>query len=250
MDQNKLKIISITAVISVVLTILLGALAISHRGMQRMTHDISPLVGRVENRITKGVVPESERVDTPKTEADILMEAVGKNRAFSVTIYTGKIVDATERGLDDKFVARGVVYDKEGWILTDGSVIKDDGEYSIVIPGKKDAFIVKEIKRDGVLVSLKIENDFSMAPTFVNNFNKEDQLVATISGGLIEEVHSGVVVLSRDDLLEDVIETTIIAGIVPGAPLVSSKGDVIGIALGEKVGENGAQLFQTIREVE
>lgn len=246
MNKQKTSTIFVTAVISVISTVAIGAVIISVMGFEEVEENVSPLVAATKNRVTKGVVPETKRVEAPKSKEALLMEAVEKNRGNVVSIYAGSFADATKNNLENQFVARGIVFDEAGWIVTDASVIDDDMVYTVIVPGVKEGFLVKETQESGDLLLLKIEKEFSVIPTFDVGSKKNNELVVAISGEAEVEVHSGVTIPNQDSAEKNVVSTTIISGIAPGSPLVSNEGDVIGISLAGREGDNGGQVFHVV----
>ena len=241
--KEKIGVIVITVVCTVAITIGIGMIVISHVGVQKTTEEVSPLINAAKDRVTKGIVPEIKRTEAPKSDADRLMEAIAQNQGNSVMILTGEIADTENVDMDSMLIARGIVWNSDGWIVTDGAVIEDDRQYTIVVPGVREGFIVREIKHVKEVALLRIDHAFLHVPTFASVTDAGDELpVGVISGGMVTEMHVGVVV-QEEGVANDVIMSTIIGTMTPGSALVAIDGKVIGIALSEHVSQNGGQIF-------
>ncbi len=225
--MEKIKIIVLSAIISMVLTITVGAIVIYNIGTDKTIEIVSPLVEKTKNRVTDGVVPDNKKNKKPKTDADLIMDAVAKNKAGSAMIY--KKVEKSDilKEEDSNFVARGIIVTTNGLIVTDADAVKSVDKYIIIVPGVKEKFIAEYIKEEDGLAVLKIDIATSMIAHLGKMKVESGQLVVAITGKKQMSIATGIIVSA--DNKNGIISTNMVGEFVPGSMLITKDGTVIGI---------------------
>lgn len=213
--------ILITAVFTFVLTAVVGAVLLSHYGVEKVAEEVSPFVENAQRRVTEGVVPPSEKKE-PATEADLIMEAVASTQGASVLIYRVEEGDAEET-----FVARGLLVSTDGLIVTDLEALSKNATYTVAVPGVKERLVVeKRALYDEALAVLAVSHTTTLLPKFTDTGLENEQLVVAITGDKNQRIATGIVTES----LEESVRTNLVGTITPGSVLVSKEGYAVGVS--------------------
>ena len=212
-------LIIITSIISIVVTIAIGAVVISQYGTQTVANEVSPFVDGARDRLLEGVVPPTERKE-PETEADLIMDGVAKNQGSSVLIY---MTDAAEA----EFLGRGILVTSNGYILTDATIVSASGTYSVAVPGTKDRLLATVVRTEDDITVLKITISTTLVSTFGRNVPIVNDVVVAVSGDAKMRIGTGIVTESTDTTLT----TNIYGTITPGSVLVAKSGYAVGISV-------------------
>ena len=177
-----------------------------------------------------------------KVLSDTFVSIVKNTKAPVVNIHTTKILknNTQNRGFRIKGQGSGVVYNKQGYIVTNKYVIKDAGEIIIRLYDGSEykAEVVGTDERSGIAV-LRIDAENLTPASFGNSDSLElGEMVLAIGNplGLGQTVTSGIIsAKGTSDLqitgFEDFVQTD--ATINPdsyGGPLVNLNGEVVGIS--------------------
>jgi len=174
--------------------------------------------------------------------SDTFVSIVKSTKASIVNIHTTKILkDSTQhRGFRTKGQGSGVVYNNQGFIVTNKHVVKDAGEIIIRLYDGSEykAEVIGTDERSGIVV-LKIDAENLTPARFGNSDSLElGEIVLAIGNpiGLGQTVTSGIISAKGTSNLritgfEDFVQTD--ATINPdsyGGPLVNMDGKVVGIS--------------------
>ena len=174
--------------------------------------------------------------------SDTFVSIVKSTKASIVNIHTTKILkDSTQhRGFRIKGQGSGVVYNNQGFIVTNKHVVKDAGEIIIRLYDGSEykAEVIGTDERSGIVV-LKIDAENLTPARFGNSDSLElGEIVLAIGNpiGLGQTVTSGIISAKGTSNLritgfEDFVQTD--ATINPdsyGGPLVNMDGKVVGIS--------------------
>ena len=177
-----------------------------------------------------------------KVLSDTFVSIVKNTKAPVVNIHTTKILknNTQNRGFRIKGQGSGVVYNKQGYIVTNKHVIKNAGEIIIRLYDGSEykAEVVGTDERSGIAV-LRIDAENLTPASFGNSDSLElGEMVLAIGNplGLGQTVTSGIIsAKGTSDLritgFEDFVQTD--ATINPdsyGGPLVNLNGEVVGIS--------------------
>lgn len=217
-QSNNIATIITTAVISVLATLIVVAILLTTFGVERVANDVSPFVNSATERLTEGIIPPAER-EEPKTDADLILDAVASNRGSSVLIYK---TTATE----ENFVARGLLSTTDGIVLTDDAVIQPGVEYVISVPGTRDPFQASQLSTVDDVAILKIDINTTLVAEFTDFVPTTESLVVALNGDEALQIATGIITGVR----EDALITNIVGAMTPGTPLVAKDGSVIGLS--------------------
>lgn len=219
--RGQTLVIVLTALVTFVVTAVLGAILLSYYGVEKVAKEVSPFVENAQKKVTEGVVPPSERKE-PVTEADLIMEAVASTQGSSVLIYR------TDAGVaEETFVARGLLVSTDGLIVTDMEALSKNATYTVAVPGVKDRLVVLDSAPYGeALTVLSVTYSTTLLPKFSDAVVDTEQLVVAITGDKNQRIATGIVT----ERLEGSVRTNLVGTITPGSVLVSKEGYVVGVS--------------------
>jgi hypothetical protein len=210
----------LTAFMSVIVTLAVVSVLLTYFGTERVAEEVSPFVEQTAERVTEGIVPPTERAE-PKTEADLIMEAVASTQGSSVLIYR-----TTATGTET-FVGRGLLVTPDGMVLTDTAIIRENATHTIAIPGVRDALTVTSARvLDDSLTLLTIPHTTTQVPRFTDAPPATGALVVTVTGENDVRIGTGIVT----ELTSPAIRTNIYGTVSPGSLLVTKEGTVVGLS--------------------
>lgn len=200
------------------------------------------------------ILTESEKMEmaqNEETSSEKIKEMTNEDRIIdiskrvspSVVVVKNKIYvnKGDEKVLADRGIGSGIIYHKDGYIITNQHVVRDASKVTVVLEGKVeyDGEIVGEDEKTDLAV-IKINKEFLKAADFGDSENlKVGESVVAIGSPLGEEfsgtVTSGIISSTERNLkLENrnakLIQTdTAINPGNSGGALVNKNGEVIGI---------------------
>ncbi len=252
---NKSQIVLLTLLVSFVTSIATGIVSVTL--MEQAPPAITQTVNRIVERTVEKVIPQEAQVAaaattvTEKTvvihEVDTIADAVTKTEAIAVRLFAEE-KDAAGYTVET-FLGLGVVASSDGLIFADSvsisdsakiAVVRSDGQRAAgrVVGRDKDAGIVRiqaasttDVQLEGGKTETKPLS--WIAATFMNSSPNLGETVVTLSGKNATRIANGIVTAfarGEGDTIR-VIETSIPdSGFVPGSPLITASGEVLGIA--------------------
>lgn len=219
-SPSQINTIITTVVITTLVLVVAGAVIISRYGVETVSNEVSPFVENTQNRLTEGVVPPSERSE-PKTDADLIMEAVAGSQGSAVLIYR------TDQASSSNLVGRGLLVSTDGMILTDQAAIVPSAQYEVAIPGERNRIPVRSLAPiDEAFTLLRITHNTSLVPRFGENTAAVGDLVVAVTGTESMSIATGIVTAVE----ADAVRTNLVGTIAPGSVLVSKEGQVVGLS--------------------
>ncbi len=254
---TKMQIILLTLLVSFVTSIATGIVTVTL--MDQAPPAITQTIHKVIEKTVENVMPNGQTAIVQKEivvvkEQNLIADAIEKNSKNIVKIYK-----ETEEKSD--FVGFGVVVYKGGIIATDSSIVTEEGIYFANINGKNISIEIFPLDENRGISYFKVvdSEDGIFKPIFKtsnlvdSNSLRLGQSVITISGDESFEVTTGIIsgfaeedievelVVEATEDSEEKIEKEIktivwgvktnipIESIVPGSPLLSLEGEIIGI---------------------
>jgi hypothetical protein len=209
----------VTVIITVLATLAVVAVVLTIFGTERVAQEVSPFVESAKERVVENVVPPSQQ-EEPKTEADIIMEAVAANQGNSVLIYE-------QSATGEEFVARGIMISTDGRIVTDEAVIHASSSYVVAVPGTRGRLAAAQLAVVDGLAVLDIPITTTLVASFTNTTPSGQELVVAITGTEEMSIATGII---TDTATSGVLDTNIYGVTVPGSSLVAKNGRIYGIA--------------------
>lgn len=232
--QEGFSTVIITAVISVLATLVVVALVLVQFGTEKVADEVSPFVETAKTNLAESLLPPTERTE-PKTEADLILEAISRNQGSSVLIYKKAVSE-------DNFVARGLLITTDGVIITDEAALQAGVDYVVAIAGKREVLPANRLFEQDGLAVLKTDITTTQVARFSNDLLTTESLVAAINGTDKAQIATGII---NAPVSADRVTTNIVGTMVPGAPVVSKAGFVIGIATAESY-ESAGNTFRLL----
>lgn len=260
-DLNSQQIVLLTLLVSFVTSIATGIVTVSL--LEQAPEPVTQTINRVVERTVERIIPPEEEeegrsvsvVRTPEREVvtvvvneeDLTIDAVDKNSRSLARIYQ-------KTGSTENFIGLGVVFDGQGRIVTDSSIIQKAGKYVAVYrTGKFDLSVSYREPNDpyailSIAEGQETPSEFSPA-TFSDSQNlKLAQSVISLSGvnsntvstGIITNLETGSGVLkdaevnAEDKPVEQLrlIETSVSSSnVLLGSIILNLKGEIIGVRM-------------------
>jgi hypothetical protein len=201
-DLNAQQIVLLTLLVSFVTSIATGITTVSL--LEQAPAPFTQTINRVVEKTIETIIPQpnenSNVVKTPIKETitvivkdeDLAIDAVSKNSKSLARIY--QKVGATE-----VFIGLGIVFDNQGRLVTDASVIQKSGKYTAVYSSGKYNLSVGYRELNDPYAILKISDgqnapfDFSAARFSDSQNIKLAQSVISLSGINTNTVATGIV---------------------------------------------------------
>jgi hypothetical protein len=201
-DLNAQQIVLLTLLVSFVTSIATGITTVSL--LEQAPAPFTQTINRVVEKTIETIIPQpnenSNVVKTPIKETitvivkdeDLVIDAVSKNSKSLARIY--QKVGATE-----VFIGLGIVFDNQGRLVTDASVIQKSGKYTAVYSSGKYNLSVGYRELNDPYAILKISDgqnapfDFSAARFSDSQNIKLAQSVISLSGINTNTVATGIV---------------------------------------------------------
>jgi len=201
-DLNAQQIVLLTLLVSFVTSIATGITTVSL--LEQAPAPFTQTINRVVEKTIETIIPQpnenSNVVKTPIKETitvivkdeDLAIDAVSKNSKSLARIY--QKVGATE-----VFIGLGIVFDNQGRLVTDASVIQKSGKYTAVYSSGKYNLSVDYRELNDPYAILKISDgqnapfDFSAARFSDSQNIKLAQSVISLSGINTNTVATGIV---------------------------------------------------------
>lgn len=201
-DLNAQQIVLLTLLVSFVTSIATGITTVSL--LEQAPAPFTQTINRVVEKTIETIIPQpnenSNIVKTPIKETitvivkdeDLAIDAVSKNSKSLARIY--QKVGATE-----VFIGLGIVFDNQGRLVTDASIIQKSGKYTAVYSSGKYNLSVGYRELNDPYAILKISDgqnapfDFSAARFSDSQNIKLAQSVISLSGINTNTVATGIV---------------------------------------------------------
>lgn len=201
-DLNAQQIVLLTLLVSFVTSIATGITTVSL--LEQAPAPFTQTINRVVEKTIETIIPQpnenSNVVKTPIKETitvivkdeDLAIDAVSKNSKSLARIY--QKVGATE-----VFIGLGIVFDNQGRLVTDASIIQKSGKYTAVYSSGKYNLSVGYRELNDPYAILKISDgqnapfDFSAARFSDSQNIKLAQSVISLSGINTNTVATGIV---------------------------------------------------------
>lgn len=249
---NKSQIVLLTLLVSFVTSIATGIVAVTL--MEQAPPAVTQTVNRIVERTVERVVPQEGQVAAAATEkivttqeSDRVADAVAKSVPVAVHIFArGRDTYGAEVEL---FLGIGVVASSDGLIFADASMMADGVEVSlrrsdgIRVPGRVVARdTAAGIARIQAATSTEVDNNgtketkaIGWTPAvFVNSKAQLGETVIALGGQSSLKIANGIVTAlptGSEGVGAHLIETSIpLDSYAPGSPLVTTNGEVLGIA--------------------
>ncbi len=256
-DLNAQQIVLLTLLVSFVTSIATGITTVSL--LEQAPEPVTQTINRVVEKTVEKIIPQEENKEgvsvtkTPEKEVvtvvvkdeDLTIDAVNKNSKSLVRIYQ-------KNGISETFIGLGIIFDKNGRVVTDSSVIQSAGRYSAIYPGgSKYNLSVGHRQPNDPYAILRITDgqnapvDFSPA-SFADSQNlKLAQSVISLSGinsntvatGIITNLVTGSGALKTSQVTADskpveqlkLIETSVDkSNVLLGSIILNLQGEIIG----------------------
>ncbi len=234
---NKSQIVLLTLLVSFVTSIATGIVTVSL--MDQAPPVIAQTVNRVIERTVETVVPASQGAAAAVVrehtvvvkESELISQAVTRVSPSVVRLYNSDAETAT-------FLGFGVVLSTEGSIVSDGAAVGDLKEVVVALSdGTRMSAVVGSSEKDSGLTFLQAALS-TTTPTLkpailAGGSPLLGQSVVTFSGKSILRVEDGLVaaLVPGKEPVGTIIDTNIApGGIVEGAPLINTDGEVIGVS--------------------
>lgn len=254
-DLNAQQIVLLTLLVSFVTSIATGITTVSL--LEQAPEPVTQTINRVVEKTVERIIPPEEGdgtsvTKTPEKEVvtvvvkdeDLTIGAVNKNSKSLARIYQ-------KNGTTETFIGLGIIFDNQGRVVTDASIIQKTGRYSVVYSSGKYNMSVGYREPNDPYAILKIADgqnaptDFSSA-TFADSQNlKLAQSVISLSGVNSNTVATGIVtnLITGSGVLKDaqvtadskpveqlkLIETSVDrTNILLGSVILNLQGEIIG----------------------
>lgn len=203
-DLNAQQIVLLTLLVSFVTSIATGITTVSL--LEQAPEPVTQTINRVVEKTVERIIPPEEQdgtsvIKTPEKEVvtvvvkdeDLTIDAVNRNSKSLARIYQ-------KNGISEVFIGLGIIFDKNGRIVTDSSAIQSAGRYSAIYPGgSKYNLSVGHRQPNDPYAILRIADgqnastDFSPA-SFADSQNlKLAQSVISLSGVNSNTVSTGII---------------------------------------------------------
>lgn len=263
-ELNKSQIVLLTLLVSFVTSIATGIVSVTL--MEQAPPAVTQTVNRIVERTVERVVPQEGQVAAAATEkivttqeSDRVADAVAKSTPVAVHLFArGK----DTYGADvEVFLGLGVVASSDGLIFADASMMSDGASISVRrsdgvrVPGtvvgrdtaagiaRIQAATSTETEKDGTKQTMPI----GWTPAvFVNSKAQLGETVVALGGQSSLKIASGIVTalpLGTEGAGAHLIETSIAPDVYAvGSPLVTTNGEVLGIATAASRNTSGGFL--------
>jgi hypothetical protein len=254
-DLNAQQIVLLTLLVSFVTSIATGITVVSL--LEQSPEPITQTINRVVEKTVERIIPpdenngttvskdgEKEVVTVVVKEEDLTISAVDKNSKSLARVYQ-KI------GNVETFIGLGIVFDNQGRIVADSSVIQKNGRYSVAYSNAKFNMTVLYREPNDPYAILKIADgqnaptDFSPARFADSQNAKLGQSVISLSGVNSNTVATGIItnLITSSGALKDSqvtsstqpaeqlksIETSVDrANVLLGSIVLNLQGEIIG----------------------
>ena len=263
-ELNKSQIVLLTLLVSFVTSIATGIVSVTL--MEQAPPAVTQTVNRIVERTVERVVPQEGQVAAAATEkivttqeSDRVADAVAKSVPVAVHLFAqGK----DTYGADvEVFLGLGVVASRDGLIFADASMMADGASISVrrsdgvrvpgIVVGRDTAAGIARIQ---AATSTETEKDGTkqMMPigwtpaVFVNSKAQLGETVVALGGQSSLKIASGIVTAlsaGSEGAAAHLIETSISSEVYAvGSPLVTTNGEVLGIATAASRGTPGGFL--------
>lgn len=248
---NKTQIVLLTLLVSFVTSIATGIATVSL--IEKAPADVTRVISRIIEQPIETIIPGTKEVVTQTVvvqESDLIAKAVSSLRPSVVRIYQ-------DGRSDDDFIALGIIIDAQGTILTDANTVKEKKQYTVALDDGTQFNATAGIASGGLVPLIPALAQGDVIPTFspatqtvFANLVLGQTVVALGGSGELFSIAPGVIaeIESPTPDKEDrgFVRTTITSGsIIAGSPLVTTKGEVIGIAYPTETGVFRAIVSQT-----
>jgi hypothetical protein len=237
---NKTQIVLLTLLISFVTSIATGIATVSL--IEKAPADVTRVISRIIEQPIETILPGEKEIITQTVvvqESDLIAQAVATMRPSLVRVYK------TERS-EKTFIAFGVVVDTKGTVVADALGVPGKKEYTVTTDEGNEV-VMEAGEAFGGVVLLTPKNDQNIVGSFtpvrqveLSELKLGQTVVAlgssgtslTVSPGIISEIQ-----MPNDAVARGSIRTTITSNnIVIGSPLMTTKGEVIGISPSTEIG--------------
>lgn len=248
---NKTQIVLLTLLVSFVTSIATGIATVSL--IEKAPADVTRVISRIIEQPIETIVPGEKQVVTQTVvvqESDLIARAIASLRPSVVRIYQ-------KDRFDDAFIAMGVIVDAQGTILTDANTVKEKKQYSVALDDGTQFSVTAGTASEGLVSLTPVLAQEAATPTFVPatqtvfaNLVLGQTVVALGGSGELFSIAPGVIAEidgpAPDEGGRGFVRTTITSeSIFAGSPLVTTKGEVIGIAYPAEIGMFRAIVPQT-----
>ncbi len=249
---NKTQIVLLTLLVSFVTSIATGIATVAL--MEEAPADVTRVISRIIEQPIETIIPGTKEVVTQTVvvqESDLIARAISSLRPSVARIYQ-------ENRSENLFIAFGIVIDAQGTVLTDANTVKEKKSYIVALDDGTQ-FSAKAGAASEGLVSLTPDfeqgaavSGFSPATqTVFANLVLGQTVVALGGSGELFSIAPGVIAEingpAPDKGGRGFVRTTITSGsIIAGSPLVTTKGEVVGIAYPAETGMFRAIVSQTV----
>jgi hypothetical protein len=230
---NKTQIILLTLLVSFVTSIATGIATVSL--IEKAPTDVTRVIDRIVEQPIETVVSGGKEIVTQTVvvqESELIAKAIATIRPSVVRVYQDDRNGRT-------FLAFGIVTDTQGTILTDASVVKEKRRYVVVVDGGTELNVTAGSTSND-LIALSIDAtqknnipSFTPAQQAVFDNLVLGQTVVALGGSSAYTVAPGVITeitnAASDARGRGSVRTTISSSTaIPGSPLVTSNGEIIG----------------------
>lgn len=231
---NKTQMVLLALLVSFVTSIATGIATVSL--IEKAPADVTRVISRIIEQPIETILPGEKEVITQTVvvqESDLIAQAVAAMRPSLVRIY---VVERSEK----TFLAFGVVVDANGTVVADALGVPEKKEYNVTTDDGTEV-VMKAGEASGGVVQLTPESGQSVSGVFtpvkqavIADLKLGQTVVALGSSGTSLSVSPGIiseVQVPNEAGIRASVRTTITSNnIVSGSPLMTTKGEVIGIS--------------------
>ncbi|PID52295.1 MAG: hypothetical protein CR972_02360 [Candidatus Moraniibacteriota bacterium] len=195
------------------------------------------------NRLTRGIIETKQPVTVEKKVVD----AVNTNRSRTVRFYMPSKGDVQND--KQKFLAKGIMYSKNGILVTARGYFQEGISYEIAIPGQKEHVVAVPFNVGKNFVFFDIKQNMPFVAELSNSPVSVGDTVVAIGGEEEDQIATGEVRLVERTDHDSFIVTTIPSHqMTIGSPLMNEKREVVGLYFKKSV-DNKA-VFVSVRGVD
>lgn len=237
-DLNPQQIVLLTLLVSFVTSIATGITTVSL--LEQAPEPVTQTINRVVEKTIERVVMEpqednkeekpvdKEVVTIIVNEEDRMIEAIEKNSKSIVRIYE-KVGDLKN------FVAIGVIVSDTGELVTDASVIKEDGKYvgvydsgefQLIASPKNSEYSFIKMNIDPSSDNTNTEKSFAVANFADSSAIKLGQTAISLSGSSENKVSTGIITTLNDGAITTSVDNK---NVLAGSVILNLSGEIIGI---------------------
>lgn len=240
---SKMQIVLLTLLVSFVTSIATGIATVSL--IEKAPVDVMRVIDRIVEKPIETFIPSEKEVITKTVvvqENELIAQAVESMRPSLVRLY--------EIGRSkNTFVALGIITNESGGMVSGTASFKEKGIYLAVLDDGATVRVVAGTNSNGV-VTFAVDSEqegempvFRPVTSVAAGTLKLGQTVVVLSGGESYTVSPGVITTTIPQDQENTttggifIKTTIdTTGMAPGTPLMTNKGELIGIIVPDEAG--------------